>query len=144
MFNFRKEQFDHRQGSMIDGRTVSRLAPAPGSPQLRVDLAKQPDVALTSVKVTRTSPLLSASTRKTSRVHSPSPFPSSSSSSSSFFVGQFIVMERQQLSHLRPEQVGLINPSSVQLYELEVNTAQGVYYIDRTFEELADMHAQVG
>lgn len=92
MFNFKKEVFDHRQGSMIDGRTVSRVAPCPGSPQLRVDLAAADDVTLTACKVTRTSPLLS--------VHS---------------------------------------KTSI-LYELEVTTSQGVYYIDRTFEELAELN----
>jgi hypothetical protein len=64
MFNFKKEEFDHRQGSMIDGRTTSRVAPCPGSPQLRVDIASKTadDVALTAVRVTRASPLLSVRT----------------------------------------------------------------------------------
>lgn len=92
MFNFKKEVFDHKQGSMIDGRTVSRVAPCPGSPQLRVDLAAADDVILTACKVTRTSPLLSGHSK-----------------------------------------------ASI-LYELEVTTSQGVYYIDRTFEELAELN----
>jgi hypothetical protein len=69
MFNFKKEEFDHRQGSMIDGRTTSRVAPCPGSPQLRVDIAsKTDDVALTAVRATRASPLLSVHTNTTSIV----------------------------------------------------------------------------
>jgi hypothetical protein len=76
MFNFKKEVFDHRQGSMIDGRTVSRVAPCPGSPQLRVDLAAADDVTLDACKVTRTSPLLSVHS-KTSIVRTTSPFRSS-------------------------------------------------------------------
>jgi len=72
MFNFKKEVFDHKQGSMIDGRTVSRVAPCPGSPQLRVDLAAADDVILTACKVTRTSPLLSGHS-KASIVQTTSP-----------------------------------------------------------------------
>jgi hypothetical protein len=54
---------------MIDGRTTSRVAPCPGSPQLRVDIAsKTDDVALTAVRATRASPLLSVHTNTTSIV----------------------------------------------------------------------------
>jgi hypothetical protein len=37
----------------------------------------------------------------------------------------------------------LISLTVTQLYELEVTTSQGVYYIDRTFEELAELNTVV-
>jgi hypothetical protein len=37
----------------------------------------------------------------------------------------------------------VLNKNSKQLYELEVTTSQGVYYIDRTFDELAELNTTV-